>query len=121
MATESQVSASPGAEASVGRPVSVPEVLEILQADQTRRAELAYEQKLALEHATTFSRVPAEKARELKAKLREIPRVQEHHAVKLIDLAPTHPDDVRAIFARDRSPLEKDDIDKILEAVRSFL
>lgn len=107
---------------AVAHPVSVTEAFEMLQREQAARAEMTYEQKLALDHAQVFARVPADKARELKAKLREIsPRVTEFHAAKIVDVTPTHADDVKAVFARDRSPLDAAEIDKILDAVRAYL
>lgn len=115
---------SPGrdGEPAQPRPVVVPETLDLLLREQETREELTYEQKLALDHASTFARIPVEKARELREKLKEVSaRVTDFHAAKIVDLAPTHPDDVRAIFARDRSPLEKEDIDKIIETVRGYL
>lgn len=107
---------------SAVRPVSVPEALALLQHEQSTREEFTYEQKLALDHAATFARLPPEKARELRDKLRAVSgRVTDAHASKLIDVAPTHADDVKAVFARDRAPLEKEEIDKILETVRAYL
>ncbi|MHB8585199.1 MAG: RNA polymerase Rpb4 family protein [Thermoplasmatota archaeon] len=104
------------------RPVSVPEVHQLLEREQARRAELSYEQKLALEHSQVFTRIPPEKAAELRERLRkEVPRVTPAHAVKIVDLTPTHADDVKAIFLRDRAPVDAGDVDKIIEIVRSYL
>jgi DNA-directed RNA polymerase subunit F len=104
------------------RPIPIPEVHELLEQEQGRRAELSYEQKLALEHARIFSRISPEKAREARERLRkEVPRVTAAHAVKIVDMTPTHEEDVKAIFLRDRAPLDKQDVEKIIEIVRSYL
>jgi DNA-directed RNA polymerase subunit F len=106
-----------------GRLVSLAEVRALLEAAERERGELSYEQKLALEHARSFAlKLTPEKARELVERLGKLsPKVTPLHAVKIADLLPTHPDDVRTIFAKERFALEKDEIDKILETVQSYL
>lgn len=106
-----------------GRTATLAEVREWLEEQQRVRGELSYEQKLALEHAKVFgTRLSAARSRELVERLRELgERVTEVHAAKIADLLPTHADDVRVIFAKERYTLEKDEIDKILEAVQAYL
>ena len=106
-----------------GRLVTLTEVKEWLEEAERLRGELSYEQKLALDHARTFAlKLTSEQARELVARLRKISdKVSEPHAVKIADLLPAHADDVRVVFAKDRFQLEKDEIDKILEAVQAYL
>ncbi|MGQ0536829.1 MAG: RNA polymerase Rpb4 family protein [Methanobacteriota archaeon] len=107
-----------------GRLVPLSEVRLLLEREQKDRGGeegLTYEQRLSVEHSKVFAKIPKTKAEELVKKLRQLPRVSEWHAVKLADVAPTHADDVRAIFAKDRFTLEKDEIDKIIELVQSYL
>lgn len=107
-----------------GRPVTLAEVKALLERERERRTEeeLTYEQKLSLDHATLFARLSLEQARELADKLRGTsPKMNETHVVKIVDLAPLHPDDVRAIFAKDRIQLDQGEIDKIIELVRGYL
>jgi DNA-directed RNA polymerase subunit F len=106
-----------------GRLLTLAEVKEHLEEAERTRGELSYEQKLALDHARTFAtRLSGEKARELVERLRKVSeKVSESHAVKIADLLPTHADDVRVIFAKERFQLEKDEMDKILETVQSYL
>lgn len=109
-------------ETGQGRPVTLSEVKALLETEQsTRGEELTYEQNLALTHATIFARYPPEKAAALEAELRGIPRLTEWHVRKLVDVAPTHADDVRAIFAKDRFNLETEEIDRIINAVKASL
>src|SRR5437667_169023 len=42
------------------------------------------------------------------------------NAMKIVDLLPTHLDDVRAIFAKERFALSKEDADKVLEIVGKY-
>ena len=106
-----------------GRLVTLAEVKELLEEAERARGELSYEQKLALEHARSFAiRLTAAQSRELVERVRKASdKVSEGHAVKIADLLPTHADDVRVIFAKERFQLEKDEIDKILETVQAYL
>jgi len=46
--------------------------------------------------------------------------MSEVNAMKIADLIPTHADDVRAIFAKERFALSKEDMDHVLEIVREY-
>lgn len=96
------------------------EVNEILLARQEEQ-ELTAEQKLALEHCQKFSKLEHKMAKKLMKELGELGFVTEPNAVKLTDLMPTHPDDVRVIFAKERANLEKKDVEKILSVVGKYL
>lgn len=105
-----------------GRPISVPQVKALLEREQAAREDLSYEQKLGLDHASTFARLPADQAEELVQKLIGLGgRVTAWHAHKILDLAPTHVDDVRAIFQKDRVTPEPEEIEKIIEIVQNYL
>ena len=99
---------------------SLAEVKEILLERQEGQ-ELTAEQKLALEHSQKFSRLDPKKAKKLVRELGELEFLTEQNAVKIIDIMPTHPDDVRVIFAKERANLEKKDIEKILSIVEKYL
>jgi DNA-directed RNA polymerase subunit F len=47
--------------------------------------------------------------------------VSEFHAFKIADLLPTHPDDVRAVFAKERFTLGKEEIEKVIKVVENYL
>ncbi len=96
------------------------EVKEILQNRQQER-ELTPEQKLALEHCQRFARTDAKKARKLLKELAELGFVSDLNAAKICDIMPTHPDDVRVIFAKERTNVDKKDIEKILSVVEKYL
>ena len=96
------------------------EVKEILLERQEEQ-ELTAEQKLALEHCQKFSRLEAKKVKKLLKELGELGFVTEANAVKIVDIMPTHADDVRVIFAKERANLEKKDIEKILSVVEKYL
>jgi len=101
--------------------LSLAEIKDLLDKEKTSRPSLSMEQGYAHQHATTFARVTPEQARKLVKDLAEIPMMSEFNAVKIADLLPTHADDVRAIFAKERFALSKEDMDRVLEIVRQYL
>jgi DNA-directed RNA polymerase subunit F len=106
------------------RMVTLSEVKELLEREQGSRGpdNLTYEQKLALDHAEHFAKIAPAKSRELAEKLVAMGgRVSEYYAYRIADILPTHADDVRAIYARERSGPDNDEIEKILAAVREYL
>jgi DNA-directed RNA polymerase subunit F len=105
-----------------GKYVSLSEVKVLVEAEQEIREDLAYEQKLALDQAIAFTRVPAEQVEELVEKLTAVSdKVTPWHAYKMVDIGPTHPDDIRAIFQKDRITPESDEIDKIIDIIKGYL
>ena len=96
------------------------DVLEVLTERQDEQ-ELSAEQKLALEHCQKFSRLDSKKAKKLLKELGGLGFITEPNAVKIADIMPTHTDDVRVIFAKERANLEKKDIEKILSIVEKYL
>ena len=94
--------------------VSIPNVKTILEDVQEKR-ELNYEQKLALEHATYSVRTTPAQAKKLVKALMEHERITESLAFKIVEIWPTHSDDVKAIFAKERFTLKEDEIEDILQ------
>ena len=99
--------------------VSLTEVKNILSKEEKER-ELSYEKKLALQHARDFAKLPVTKTKQLISELKKIERVSEDHAFKIADVLPEGPDDVRAIFAKERYNLEPKEITEILEIVDKY-
>lgn len=101
-----------------GRLVSLAEVKAMLEKAGGERAELTYEQKIALEHARRFARVDVKVANAIKAAVAAaMPGVEEKFAIRVADLLPQHPDDVRAIFQKSRHDLTDADIAKVIAVV----
>ncbi|RLF60281.1 MAG: RNA polymerase [Thermoplasmata archaeon] len=102
--------------------VSIAEVKNILKKIQKERGELIYEQKIALKHAEAFARLSVTQTKKLiKELMEEVEKLEERHAYKIADLLPTHEDDIKTIFAKERVNLEEEDIKKILEIVGRYL
>ncbi len=96
------------------------EIRDIL-LERQEQGELTAEQKLALEHSQKFARTDGKKSRKLVKELLELGFVSELNAVKIADTMPDHPDDVRALFAKERATLDKKDVEKILSIVGKYL
>ena len=102
------------------RPVSLSEVKNILRKVEKDREELNYEQKIALEHANAFAKLPVKKTEEMIKELLKIEFIQEFHAYKIADILPKNADDVKTIFAKERITLDENKIKNILEIVRKY-
>lgn len=103
------------------RVVTLTEVKEVLEKAEAERGELTYEQKLALEHARRFARYTPETLPKLLAELKQNPKIDTLMAVRIADMAPMHPDDVRALFAKARTNLDESEVQKVIESVRRYL
>lgn len=101
------------------RHLSIPEVHELLLKEQEKR-ELTYEQKLVLQHCELLQRFDKRTAEKLVGELEKIERVTGPLAHKVAELLPDHPDDVRAIFSKERFTLDEKTIQSILATVLKY-
>ncbi|HIH61144.1 MAG TPA: DNA-directed RNA polymerase subunit F [Methanobacteriales archaeon] len=100
-------------------PVPMAEVKVILEKFAEKH-ELTYEQNLALEHVSKFSKIDYEKAQKLTEELMELPNIKKKHAVLLTDLMPEDLADVRLIFAKERIPIKNEDFENILKIIEKY-
>lgn len=101
------------------RYLTVAEVGDLLGAESEARGYefMLASQKAALDHAQKTCHISKEQADAIVAAAMELDFVTEPVAVKIADLLPAYPEDVRAIFAKERVTLEKDQIDAVLKIV----
>jgi DNA-directed RNA polymerase subunit F len=99
--------------------LTLAEVKELLSKEQKRR-ELSYDKRMALEHAKLFSKLNVSKSRQLIKELMAMERVSEMNAFKIAEILPTHPDDVKSIFAKERFNLDTQEIEQILKLVKKY-
>lgn len=96
------------------------EIMEKIAKERQEKAELLFETRRALRHLRNFSKLNAEKARMLVEELKKLPQVdKEDLAVKIADLMPRIPEEVRIIYAKERN-LSNEEIEQILEVVNKF-
>lgn len=97
------------------------EIMERITKERQERAELLFETRRALKHLRTFAKLPAEKAKELVEELMKLPQVpRKDIAVKLVDIMPRIPDEVRIIYAKERFTLTPEQIQEILEIIDRY-
>lgn len=101
------------------RYVTLSEVKEILENAGSKR-ELSADQKLALDHASKCAKLSSDKAKELQAELQKLGFVSDALCAKIADILPTHPDDIRVLFSKERMVLEKKFVEEILSTVRKY-
>ena len=101
--------------------VTMAEVKELLSAAQeSRTVELTPIQNAALTHAQAM-KLTKEQAEEIVSKANALDFTTDATSYKIADLLPKYPEDVRAIFSKERIPLEADDIQKILDIVAEYI
>ena len=100
------------------KPVTLSEVKNILKKVEKEREELLYEQRIALEHAHKFAKLPVKKMGDLVKELSKLEFLQEIHVYKIADIFPATEDDIKTIFAKERITLSENEIKKILEIVK---
>ena len=101
------------------KPVSLSEVLDILEKVK-KEGELEYWQRLTYDYAQKFSKLKIGKAKEFTEELLKIEKIKENQAIAIVDLMPETKEDVEIIFAKERTKLEDEDINKILEIVKKY-
>lgn len=95
-------------------------IKNVLEKENEKRP-LSYEQRLALEHSQQFAKISVEISKKLIEELKKLERVSDVNAHKISDILPTHPDDISAIFAKERFNLEKEEVNEIIAIVAKYL
>lgn len=97
------------------------EIVEGIAKKRQEVAELTFETRRALRHLRNFSKIPAERAKELVNELIKLPQVgRKDLAVKIADIMPKVPDEVRTIYAKENTSLTPEQIEEILEVVAKY-
>ena len=100
--------------------LTLAEIKELLEKEQEVRV-LTMEQNYALEHAAKYSKLGAEDSRKLANELAEIEQVSEALACKLVDLMPQHPDEINAVFLKERTTIDDGVISQILDKIKQYI
>ncbi|AEG19295.1 MAG: RNA polymerase Rpb4 family protein [Methanobacterium paludis] len=98
-------------------PITVADVKTML-GGLSESYDLTYEQNLALDHATKFSKLEVESADKLVEELQEI--VKKTQAIKIADVMPLDLADLRLIFAKERGSHKKEELEQVLEVVNKY-
>ena len=103
--------------------VTLAEVRELLEAEAEIRGydNLLQSQKAALDHAQTVCSISLDQANAIIDEVKQIDIVTDVVALKIADLLPRYPEDVRAIFSKERVTLEPAQIQQIIDIVEKHI
>lgn len=103
--------------------VTLAEVRELLEAEAEIRGydNLLQSQKAALDHAQTVCSISLDQANAIIDEVKQIDIVTDAVALKIADLLPRYPEDVRAIFSKERITLEPAQIQQIIDIVEKHI
>jgi DNA-directed RNA polymerase subunit F len=94
--------------------VPLAEVKRLL-TDEAGRRPLPREATLASQHAELFARLTPEATEKLMEELRTLPYVDHAIAVRLADMLPQYPEEVRLLLSKERIVLDEAQLQKLLE------
>jgi DNA-directed RNA polymerase subunit F len=97
-------------------PVPLAQVKQILTEAAAQRT-LPREALLAQAHAELFATLTVEETAKLMEELRALPHIDANMAVKLSDLLPQYPEEIRLLFSKERVPLDEGQVGRILEII----
>jgi len=97
-------------------PVPLARVKELLVEEASRRT-LPREAALAQQHAELFARLSGEATDKLVSELRTLPFVDAGLAVKIADVLPQYPEEIRLLFSKERVALDEAQVTRLLEIV----
>jgi DNA-directed RNA polymerase subunit F len=98
-------------------PITIAEAKEML-IESSEAFEPTYEQNLAIDHVTKFSKLDVETAQKLVEELQEI--IKQIQAIKIADVMPVDLADLRLMFAKERGSHKKEELEQILEIVNKY-
>jgi DNA-directed RNA polymerase subunit F len=104
--------------------LTLPEVRDALNQirDEREKAgvELRYEQRRAVEHANTFSKIDGQKSRDMVNELLTLEKMKLDIAIKIANLCPRSKDELRSIYAKERFTLSDAELKTILDIVAKY-
>lgn len=105
--------------------VPLSEVREVLSRVEAERIEaqkeMSYELRKSIEHANQTSRMSADRSRELVAELLTLEKMKPDIAYRIANITPRSRDELRAVYAKEKSTLTGEDLDTIIGIVGAHL
>jgi len=94
------------------------EAKELLEKRE-KEAELKFEQKNALDVLKKFSNVEKEKIDKLVEELKTIEHLREKHIIAIANFLPEDKDDLRIVLHKEYTNFTPEEIEKILQIIKS--
>ena len=105
--------------------ITLAELKEVLarvsEARQGDAAEMAYELRRSIDHATHLARNTPEQARDLVAALLALEKMKPDIAYRIANIMPRTRDELRAVYAKERFTLTGEELDQILTLIAEHL
>lgn len=102
-------------------PVTMTELKAKLESLKGASKDVNFRAGKVLEFLNELHLIDAQRADELKKKIAElnVPRLKEKHIVKIIDLMPATPDDLKALLVGENITVKQDDLVRIVDVLKS--
>jgi DNA-directed RNA polymerase subunit F len=94
--------------------------VKTLLTDEMAKRTLPRDAALAQGHADAFARLSPEETAKLIAELRQLPFVDANLAVKISDVLPQFPEEVRVLFSKERVLLDEAQLTRLLELIAQY-
>ena len=104
------------------KPISNSEVLEILNKKTEESEEISYREEKALEYLKKTTKNSLENFNKIKEELiaLDIPRLEESHYIKIIEIMPKNGTELRAIISNSGAVIVDDNVTKILDILNKY-
>lgn len=96
------------------------ETLERLIEKRKEFGELSFETRKTMNYLNAVAKLDADSARRLVEELEQLPHVTREIAIKIADIMPDIPDEIRVIYAKERVTLTPEQIQEILDIVKKY-
>jgi DNA-directed RNA polymerase subunit F len=98
--------------------ISDAEAKKILE-DRSNISELKHEQKNALSLLKKFVKIDVESAKKMIEELKSVGKLREKQIIEIVNILPQDRDDLRTILQKEYTMFTNEELEKILEIVKS--
>ncbi len=95
-------------------------VMEEVIVRRKEKGEISFEARKTMNYLNAVVKIDSEKARKIVEEAEKLPFVSEEIAIKIAEILPEIPDEVRVIFAKERITLSPEQIHQILDIVQKY-
>ena len=99
--------------------VSWSEVKRMLM-EKEKKKELGYEQKNALEHLRSFSKLSETKEKKIVEALSRIEKLRKKHMINILNFLPENLNELKILFSNERIVLSDDDKKNIIKIIKDI-
>ncbi len=105
--------------------ITLAELKEILTqvagSRQEDATEMAYELRRSIDHATHIAKSSPDQAKGLVDALLKLEKMKPDIALRIANIAPRSRDELRAVYAKEKFTLSGEELDEIIELVKTHL